>query len=69
MNFRAFAAALSTTLLLAACGGGGSSVESRSEIRSTTTGQELLDLKAARDSGAMTEDEYETQREKILERE
>ncbi len=67
MTLRMFAVA--ATLLLAACGGGGSKVESSNEVRATTTGQELLDLKSALDSGAITQDEYEEQREKILERE
>lgn len=66
MSFRAISAALATTLLLAACSGGGSTVKSSNEVRATTTGQELLDLKAARDAGAITEDEYQEQRRKIL---
>jgi hypothetical protein len=37
------------------------------EIRTTTTGQELSDLKKAYDSGAITQEEYEDEREKILE--
>ena len=32
----------------------------------TTLGQELIDLKAARDSGAMTPDEYEDARRELL---
>lgn len=31
-----------------------------------TRGQELLDLKKARDQGALTEDEYQAQRNKVL---
>ena len=31
-----------------------------------TRGQELVDLKHARDQGAITEDEYQAQRKKIL---
>jgi hypothetical protein len=31
-----------------------------------TTGKALLDLKAARDGGALTEEEYQKQKEKIL---
>ena len=50
----------------AACGGGGADV--RSEITTTTVGQQLIDLKKALDSGAMTQQEYEQQRKKILER-
>jgi len=50
----------------AACGGGGAEV--RSEVSTTTTGQQLIDLKKALDSGAMTQQEYEKQRQKILDR-
>ena len=32
------------------------------------SGQELLDLKSALDSGAITQDEYDEQREKILDK-
>jgi len=51
---------------VAACGGGGADV--RSEVTTTTVGQQLMDLKKALDSGAMTQQEYEQQRKKILER-
>ncbi len=47
-----------------ACGGGGADV--KSEITTTTVGQQLIDLKKALDSGAMTQQEYEQQRKKIL---
>ena len=49
----------------AACGGGGADV--RSEVTTTTTGQQLMDLKKALDSGAMTQQEYETERKNVLE--
>lgn len=51
---------------LAGCGGGGAEV--RSEVTSVTTGQQLMDLKKALDTGAMTKDEYEREREKILDK-
>ena len=51
---------------VAACGGGGAEV--KSEVSTTTTGQQLMDLKKAVDSGAMTQQEYEKERKKILER-
>jgi hypothetical protein len=50
------------------CGGGGAKTETQTEIRTTTTGQELTDLKKALDSGVITQQEYEAQRKKILER-
>ena len=59
---------LATSLLAAfgvsACGGGGAEV--KSEITTTTKGQQLLDLKKAFDAGAMTKDEYERERQRIL---
>ncbi len=33
-----------------------------------TRGQELIDLKKARDAGALTPDEYEAQKQKLLEK-
>jgi len=51
---------------VAACGGGGADV--RSEVTTTTVGQQLMDLKKALDSGAMTQQEYEQQRKIILEK-
>lgn len=50
----------------AGCGGGGA--ELKSDVRTTTVGQELTDLKKALDSGVISEKEYETQRKRILER-
>lgn len=51
---------------VAACGGGGADI--KSEISTTTTGQQLIDLKKALDSGAITQQEYEKERKKILDR-
>ena len=47
--------------------GGGGSLWSKSALRTTITGQELLDLKAARNAGAINRSGYEEQRERILE--
>ncbi len=52
---------------VAGCGGGGA--KAQTDIHTTTTGQELTDLKKALDSGALTQEEYEAQRKRILERE
>ena len=38
----------------------------KSEITTTTVGQQLIDLKKALDAGARTQQEYEQQRKKIL---
>ncbi|HEV2208337.1 MAG TPA: SHOCT domain-containing protein [Verrucomicrobiae bacterium] len=37
-------------------------------IAQTTRGQELIDLKKAKDQGAISEEEYQAQRNKILNR-
>ncbi len=49
---------------LGACGGGGAEV--KSEVTTTTVGQQLIDLKKALDAGAINQQEYEQQRKKIL---
>ncbi len=49
---------------VAACGGGGADI--KSEITTVTVGQQLIDLKKALDAGAMTQQEYERERNKIL---
>ncbi len=60
------AAALCLIILTNGClsisvGGGNSS-----DTDVPTTAQQLHDLKQARDSGAITEDQYQTQRKKIM---
>lgn len=59
----AIAAILSVTLALGGCGGGGKTTVKN---ESTTTGQQLIDLKKAYEEGAIDESEYERQRKKIL---
>lgn len=53
-------------LTLAACGGGGADAN----IHATTVskGQELIDLQKALESGVIDQDEYEDQKEAILDR-
>lgn len=58
---------LALGLLASGCGGGGA--KSSVENRSTTLGQELIDLQNAFKSGAISAQEYERQRTKLLERE
>jgi hypothetical protein len=52
-------------MTLSACGGGGAEV--KSDITTTTKGQQLLDLKKALDAGAINQKEYETLRKRVLE--
>jgi len=52
---------------LAGCGGGEGG-ELKSTIRSTTVGQELIDLESAYTKGAITKEEYKSLKEKILEK-
>ncbi|MCK7498221.1 MAG: SHOCT domain-containing protein [Comamonadaceae bacterium] len=42
--------------------------EVRSEVTTVSQGQELIDLKKALDSGAITKDEYDRLRQKALQR-
>ena len=55
---------------LTACGclGGGSGGEAQvhTTTKTTTTGQDLIDLKKAHDEGVISDEEYEKAREKIL---
>jgi hypothetical protein len=58
--------ALSAMLLLTGClalqvGGG-----DKKETQKATIGQQLIDLKAAKDAGAITESEYQTEKAKLL---
>lgn len=55
---------LALILILCSCGGGGA--KNYNITRNTTTGQELKDLKEAHERGAISADEYETMKEKIL---
>ena len=66
MAFKPMIAAIFLLATVAACGGGDADVETTTN--NTTVGQELLDLQAALQSGAITQDEYDEQREKILSR-
>ncbi len=64
--FMPTAVALSAMLLFSGClalnvGGG-----SKKEVENPTVGQQLVDLKTARDTGAITDAEYQTQKAKLL---
>ena len=56
--------ALSTAMLLGGCVAAGTG--SRTIIEKPTVGQQLMDLKKARDIGAINEAEYESQKTKLL---
>lgn len=53
-----------SALTVSGCGG----TDVRNQTSTTTTGQELLDLKKALDAGVITEKEYNRKREEVLER-
>ena len=55
-------------LLLSGCAWSIGSDKERTAVVQPTRGQELIDLKKAKDQGAVTEEEYQTQRKKIMER-
>ena len=56
---------LAVSLLLSSCGGGGAKTEN--VVTTKSKGEQLSDLQKAYASGAMTPQEYERQRKKILE--
>jgi len=58
--------ALLVSAVLSGClslGGGDETVQ---QTKTTTTGQELIDLKAAYDKGIITERQYEQEKDKLL---
>lgn len=55
-----------TTLALAGCGGGGASSDTQVQNTTVSKGQALIDLKKALDAGAISQSEYDKQRQKIL---
>lgn len=55
-------AALALSALVAACGG----EEVHVKTSTATTGQQLTDLQKAYEAGAISKDEYEQERKKIL---
>jgi uncharacterized membrane protein len=61
-HIRLFMLMLLVTFSLTGCGGGGATMEAKT----TTTGQELLDLDKAYKAGLMTEKEYEKKKKEIM---
>ena len=68
MSRKARAGLLAVTLIastgLTGCGGGGATMDART----TTTGQELMDLDKAYKEGIITEKEYESKKKEIMKR-
>jgi hypothetical protein len=54
-------------LLLSGCAWSIGSDKAHSSVVRPTRGQELIDLKKAKDQGAITEEEFEAQKKKIME--
>jgi hypothetical protein len=68
--FFILAAILSTVLIAGCCGGGKKETKVVTQTTKTTTkGQELQDLKKAKDEGVISEKEYEDAKKKILKEE
>jgi hypothetical protein len=57
-------AAVALAAAVAGCGGG--SAEVKSVTTTTTTGQQLIDLKKALDAGAITQDQFDKEKARIL---
>jgi hypothetical protein len=55
---------VSLAAAIAGCGGGDADV--KSVTTTTPTGQQLVDLKKKLDAGAITQDQYDTERARLL---
>ena len=55
-------------LLLSGCAWSIGSDKAHAAVLESTRGQELIDLKKAKDQGAITEEEYQAQKKKVLDR-
>ncbi|RLA04412.1 MAG: hypothetical protein DRQ45_00895 [Gammaproteobacteria bacterium] len=61
-RMRLFALMLLMTFSLTGCGGGGATMEAKT----TTTGQELLDLDKAYKAGLISEKDYDKKKKEIM---
>lgn len=69
LSFLALTFILLAIFLTGCCGGGKETKVVNESTKTITTGQELQDLKKAKDEGAISEKEYEMAKEKILKKE
>ena len=63
---RALFIAAAICVPLTACGGGGAKTETSVTNTTVSKGQRLIDLKAALDAGAISQEEYQQERQKIM---
>ncbi len=68
VTFAAIGLLVATVLSGCAWSVGGSKRDSAVNAPQPTKGQELLDLQKAKDQGAITEEEYQAQRQRILDK-
>ncbi len=66
LSFLILTVILLAIFLTGCCGGGKETKVVTESTKTTTTGQELQDLKKANEEGAITEKEYEGAKKKIL---
>lgn len=62
----AIVVALSTMFVLSGCVGLQAGGGTKTQVQKPTLGQQLIDLQAARDRGAISPDEYQAQKDKLL---
>ena len=58
--------ALSALIFLSGCVGFSAGGGTKTEVHKPTLGQQLIDLQKAKDSGAITDMEYQAQKAKLL---
>ncbi|MCW3474122.1 SHOCT domain-containing protein [Limobrevibacterium gyesilva] len=66
ISLACLALAMLAAVPLAACGGSGSTSTTAVQNTTVSKGQQLIDLKKALDTGAISQSEYDAQRQKIL---